>query len=194
MSKFTKLLEKTVGQSSESREQDRQNLSIEELQLLKIRDECYDMVNTSSFFSGAVAVVPIPGMDLATDVSILMNLLPKINRKFGLSAKQVEALDPQLKQMTLIAITKIGTTLIGKYITREAVIKTVTTAGAKIATASTAKTGFKFVPFLGSVLSGGISYAAMRIVGRSHVNDCYQVALEVLRQQQKLAASTKQPN
>lgn len=194
MSKFTKLLEKTVGQSSESREQDRQNLSIEELQLLKIRDECYDMVNTSSFFSGAVAVVPIPGMDVATDVSILMNLLPKINRKFGLSAEQVEALDPQLKQMTLIAITKIGTTLIGKYITREAVIKTVTTAGAKIATASTAKTGFKFVPFLGPVLSGGISYAAMRIVGRSHVNDCYQVALEVLRQQQKLAASTKQPN
>ncbi|MDK7178191.1 hypothetical protein QP445_12240, partial [Micrococcus luteus] len=138
-------------------------------------------------FSGAVAAVPIPGMDIATDVSILMNLLPKINKKFGLSAEQVEALDPQLKQMTLIAITKIGTSLIGKYITREAVVKSVTTAGAKIAATSTAKTGFKFVPFLGPVLSGGISYAAMRIVGRAHVNDCYQVALEVLQQKQKLA-------
>lgn len=187
MSKFTKLVQSTVARSRQSTPLDKEKLSIEELQLLKIRDECYEMVNTSSFFSGAVAAVPIPGMDIATDVSILMNLLPKINKKFGLSAEQVEALDPQLKQMTLIAITKIGTSLIGKYITREAVVKSVTTAGAKIAATSTAKTGFKFVPFLGPVLSGGISYAAMRIVGRAHVNDCYQVALEVLQQKQKLA-------
>ena len=187
MTKFTKLVQSTVARSRQSTPLDKEKLSIEELQLLKIRDECYEMVNTSSFFSGAVAAVPIPGMDIATDVSILMNLLPKINKKFGLSAEQVEALDPQLKQITLIAITKIGTSLIGKYITREAVVKSVTTAGAKIAATSTAKTGFKFVPFLGPVLSGGISYAAMRIVGRAHVNDCYQVALEVLQQKQKLA-------
>ena len=187
MSKFTKLVQSTVARSRQSTPLDKEKLSIEELQLLKIRDECYEMVNTSSFFSGAVAAVPIPGMDIATDVSILMKLLPKINKKFGLSAEQVEALDPQLKQITLIAITKIGTSLIGKYITREAVVKSVTTAGAKIAATSTAKTGFKFVPFLGPVLSGGISYAAMRIVGRAHVNDCYQVALEVLQQKQKLA-------
>lgn len=187
MTKFTKLVQSTVARSRQSTPLDKEKLSIEELQLLKIRDECYEMVNTSSFFSGAVAAVPIPGMDIATDVSILMKLLPKINKKFGLSAEQVEALDPQLKQMTLIAITKIGTSLIGKYITREAVVKSVTTAGAKIAATSTAKTGFKFVPFLGPVLSGGISYAAMRIVGRAHVNDCYQVALEVLQQKQKLA-------
>ncbi|WP_048768018.1 hypothetical protein [Oligella urethralis] len=187
MSKFTKLVQSTVARSRQSTLPDKEKLSIEELQLLRIRDECYEMVNTSSFFSGAVAAVPIPGMDIATDVSILMKLLPKINKKFGLSAEQVEALDPQLKQMTLIAITKIGTSLIGKYITREAVVKSVTTAGAKIAATSTAKTGFKFVPFLGPVLSGGISYAAMRIVGRAHVNDCYQVALEVLQQKQKLA-------
>lgn len=187
MSKFTKLVQSTVARSRQSTPLDKEKLSIEELQLLRIRDECYEMVNTSSFFSGAVAAVPIPCMDIATDVSILMKLLPKINKKFGLSAEQVEALDPQLKQITLIAITKIGTSLIGKYITREAVVKSVTTAGAKIAATSTAKTGFKFVPFLGPVLSGGISYAAMRIVGRAHVNDCYQVALEVLQQKQKLA-------
>lgn len=187
MSKFTKLVQSTVARSRQSTPLDKEKLSIEELQLLRIRDECYEMVNTSSFFSGAVAAVPIPGMDIATDVSILMKLLPKINKKFGLSAEQVEALDPQLKQITLIAITKIGTSLIGKYITREAVVKSVTTAGAKIVATSTAKTGFKFVPFLGPVLSGGISYAAMRIVGRAHVNDCYQVALEVLQQKQKLA-------
>lgn len=164
------------------------NLSIEELHLQKIRDECFEMVNSSSFFSGAVAAVPIPGVDIATDVSILMNLIPKINKKFGLSAEQIEALDPQLKELTLIAITKIGTALIGKLITREAILKTVATTSSKVAATSTAKTGFKFVPFLGPILAGGISYGAMRFVGRAHVNDCYKVALEVMKQRKKLAA------
>ncbi|MDO5667020.1 MAG: hypothetical protein Q4G44_04260 [Alcaligenaceae bacterium] len=200
MSKFTNIIpKKAVSSLKNIRKKtesgvvdpaikDVQNLSIEELHLLKIRDECYELVSSSSFFSGAVAAVPIPGIDIATDVSILMNLIPKINKKFGLSAEQIEALDPQLKEMTLIAITKIGTALIGKLITREAVIKTVTTAGAKAATAGTAKTGFKFVPFLGPVLAGGISYGAMRFVGRSHVNDCYKVALDVMQQRKILAA------
>ena len=107
MTKFTKLVQSTVARSRQSTPLDKEKLSIEELQLLKIRDECYEMVNTSSFFSGAVAAVPIPGMDIATDVSILMNLLPKINKKFGLSAEQVEALDPQLKQMTLMSGTPL---------------------------------------------------------------------------------------
>ncbi|NLA88433.1 MAG: hypothetical protein GX844_01070, partial [Alcaligenaceae bacterium] len=128
---------KNMGKKSDAQ----QDLSIEELHLLKLRDECYEMVNTSSFFSGAVAAVPIPGVDIATDVSILMNLIPKINKKFGLSAEQIEALDPQLKEMTLIAITKIGTALIGKLITREAVLKTVATTSSKVAASTGAKTG-----------------------------------------------------
>jgi uncharacterized protein (DUF697 family) len=173
---------KNMGKKSDAQ----QDLSIEELHLLKLRDECYEMVNTSSFFSGAVAAVPIPGVDIATDVSILMNLIPKINKKFGLSAEQIEALDPQLKEMTLIAITKIGTALIGKLITREAVLKTVATTSSKVAASTGAKTGVKFLPFLGPVLAGGISYGAMRFVGRAHVNDCYEVALEVMRQRKRL--------
>lgn len=190
-----KIISKKTQPSATTEEaQSTKNLSIEELHLLKIRDECYEMVSSSSLFSGAVAAVPIPGVDIATDVSILMKLIPKINRKFGLSAEQIEALDPQLKELTLIAITKIGTALIGKLITREAVIKTVTTAGAKVATAGTAKSGAKFIPFLGPVLAGGISYGAMRFVGRAHVNDCYRVALEVMNQRKMLAAEQSKTN
>lgn len=158
--------------------------SIGELQLQKIRDECFEMVNSSSFFSGAVAVVPIPGLDVANDVSILMRLIPKINKKFGLSPEQIDELDPQLKELTLIAITKIGTGLIGKYVTREAAVRAVSAIGTKAATATVTKTGLKYVPLLGPVLSGGISYAAMRFVGRAHVNDCYKVALSLLEQSQ----------
>ena len=164
------------------------DLSIEELQLQKIRDECYDMVNKSSYYSGAVAAVPIPGLDIANDISILTRLLPKINKKFGLSPEQIEELDPQLKELTLISISKIGTNLIGKYVTREAAVKAVTAVSTRAATATVTKTGLKYVPFLGPVLAGGISYGAMRYVGRSHVNDCYKIALSVLEQNKVLTA------
>lgn len=167
-------------------------LSAEERQLRLLRDECYAMVNKSSLQSGAVAAIPIPGVDLANDVTILMNLIPKINEKFGLSPEQIDALDPKQKEITLIAITKIGTSLIGRFLTRDAVLKTVTSAGTKLATTATAKTGAKIVPMLGPVISGGISYGAMRFVGRSHVNDCYQVALEVLQKRQLLLGYDKE--
>lgn len=164
-------------------------LSIEELHLQKIRDECYELVNSSSFFSGAVAAVPIPGIDVANDITILTKLIPKINKKFGLSPEQIDELNPQLKELTLITITKIGTGLIGKYITREMAVKAVTAVSTKAATATVAKTGLRYVPLLGPVLSGGISYGAMRFVGRSHVNDCYRIALSVLEQSKALAAA-----
>ena len=164
------------------------DLPPEVLQLQKIRDECYDMVNTSSYYSGAVAAVPIPGLDIANDISILTRLLPKINKKFGLSPEQIDQLDPQLKELTLIAITKLGTNLIGKYVTREAAVKAVTAISTKAATTAVTKTGLKYVPLLGPVLSGGISFGAMRYVGRAHVNDCYKIALSVLEQSRNLAA------
>lgn len=164
------------------------NLSAEELQLQKIRDECYDMVNKSSYYSGAVAAVPIPGLDVANDISILTRLLPKINKKFGLSPEQIDDLNPQLKELTLVAITKVGTNLIGKYVTREAAVKAVTAFSTKAATTAVTKTGLKYIPLLGPVLSGGISYGAMRYVGRAHVNDCYKIALSVMEQSKEITA------
>ena len=39
--------------------------------------------------SALVAVVPIPGPDIAADVSSLMEMVPAINRRFGLAPEQV---------------------------------------------------------------------------------------------------------
>ena len=41
--------------------------------------------------------VPLPGLDVAADVALLTQLIPAINREFGLTPAQIEALSPTTK-------------------------------------------------------------------------------------------------
>lgn len=63
-------------------------------QIDTVAKECRRLVSRRALFAAGVAVVPIPGLDWATNVGVLVKLLPDINRKFGLSAEQVERLAP----------------------------------------------------------------------------------------------------
>lgn len=52
--------------------------TIAELDL--IREECRSMVAKRAAVSGTVSLLPVPGADVLTDVGILMELLPSINK------------------------------------------------------------------------------------------------------------------
>jgi uncharacterized protein (DUF697 family) len=80
--------------------------TIEELE--QIRKECKSMVTKRAAASGGAVLVPVPGADVLADVGILMQLLPAINGKFGLSEKQLEGLDAETKSMVYGFITSIG--------------------------------------------------------------------------------------
>lgn len=146
-------------------------------QLDQVRDECRRIVTRRAGLSAGVAVIPIPGLDIGTDVSILLALLPMINEKFGLSAQQLEQLHPNRKKMTFIAITGVGSRIIGKTITREVVTLLLKRVGIRIATKSVAR----FVPLIGSAASAGLSFSAMKLLGNSHIDDCYRVVSQVLQ-------------
>jgi hypothetical protein len=81
-----------------------------------IRDECKSMVTTRASISAGAAMVPLPGIDIGGDIALLVEMIPAINRKFGLTPEQIDQLDPQVKKIILVAITSIGSELIGKYI------------------------------------------------------------------------------
>lgn len=81
------------------------------------------MVNKRATASGLAGAIPVPGVDVGTDVAIMMELIPKINRKFGLSEEQIEQLDVESKKMILVLATSIGSEMIGKMISK----KTITT-------------------------------------------------------------------
>mgnify|MGYP006186968683 CR=1 FL=1 len=93
-----------------------------------------------------------------------------------LSPEQIEALDPQLKKIMLVAISSIGSELVGKLVTRPLLLKVLQRIGLRLATKSAAR----FVPLLGQALAASLSFGAMKLVGNAHVDDCYAVARKVL--------------
>ncbi|MFD1139229.1 hypothetical protein PUW24_05955 [Paenibacillus urinalis] len=150
--------------------------TLEELEA--IRKECRSMVNTRAFASGGTALVPIPGTDVVADVGMLMQLLPAINDKFGLSEKQLSGMDAESKAAIYGLVMSMGSAVIGKLITRELVIKLLQKVGVRMA----AKQAARIIPIAGHALSAALSFSAMRYVGNKHVEDCYNVARQLIEQ------------
>ena len=140
-------------------------------ELIAVRDECYAMVSKRAFLSGGGAAVPLPGTDVALDVAILMQLIPAINKQFGLSEDQIADYDPAMKQMLYQVIKRAGLALVGQELTKTLVTQILKKVAGRVAV----KQLMKFVPFIGQVVNVGIGYTAMRYVGRSHVDDCFDV-------------------
>ena len=137
-----------------------------------VRASCRALVNSRSGASALVAAIPLPGPDVAADISILMEMIPAINRRFGLAPDQVAELSPAIQGVVLASISRVSSTLVGRALTKELVVILLKRIGVRIA----AKSAARFVPLLGSVVSAGISFAAMRMVGNKHVDDCHAVA------------------
>ena len=145
-------------------------------QLDAIRESCRGMVTRCATLSAGAAIVPIPGLDIGTDVAILLQLLPKINEKFGLSPAQIEGLDVDTKRVVMMFVSTVGSNLVGRIVTRDLVIKILTKMGVRVTT----KGVVKFVPLVGQAVSAGISFGAMRMLGNSHIDDCYEIARRAL--------------
>ncbi|WP_062238116.1 hypothetical protein [Fictibacillus sp. FJAT-27399] len=152
--------------------------TIEELEA--IRTECRVLVNKRASASAAAAVIPIPGVDVGADITIMMELLPAINEKFGLAPGQIEKMDATLKGKIIVLITSAGSQFAGRVVTKQMISLLLKKAGKRIAV----KQVTKFVPFVGQAVAAGISFAAMKYLGNSHIEECYQVCKKMIEEQQ----------
>ncbi len=141
-----------------------------------IRDQCRALVTRRAALSAGAAVVPLPVFDVGADVAILVKLLPAINERFGLTPAQIDALDAETKRVVMMFISGVGSSLIGKLISRELVVKVLMKLGARVTT----KGIVKFVPLLGQAISASISFGAMKLLGNQHIDDCHAVAKRTL--------------
>ncbi|MEC0109789.1 hypothetical protein P4H27_22730 [Paenibacillus taichungensis] len=149
-------------------------------QLEQVRKECRTMVKKRATASAGTTLVPLPGTDVLADVGMLMQLLPAINNKFGLSQKQLDGMDPETKSMIYGFVMSIGSKVIGRMVTKELVVQVLKRVGVRVATKSVAK----FVPFAGQGLAAALSFTAMRYVGNKHVEDCYEVVKRMIEQRE----------
>lgn len=140
-------------------------------QIDAVANECRRMVSRRALVAAGVAVVPIPGVDWATSVGVLLKLLPDINHKFGLSAEQVERLAPDRRLVVFKAITAGGTMLVGRIVTRELVVALLRMVGVRLS----AQQAVKYVPIAGQGLSAVLNYGALRYVCEQHIRQCMSI-------------------
>lgn len=141
----------------------------------RARETCRKLVRKRAAVSAGVAAVPLPGVDVLSDLATFSLLIEEVNRAFGLTPEQIERLQPRLRIVAYEAAAAIGGMLVGKVITRELVLRLFKKSGIKLAAKSVAR----FVPFAGQLASAAIGYALFQKMGYQHVDACVKVAQEV---------------
>ena len=144
--------------------------SIAELE--KIRASCKAMVKRRAATSGGMSLIPIPGVDIAGDVGMLLQLIPSLNQKFGLTPEQIDELDTRHQVLIYAMLKKVGTDLVGRAVTKRLVVAALKKVGGRVA----AKQVLKYIPFAGQAAAVALSVAAMMYLGNSHIDACFEVA------------------
>lgn len=145
-------------------------------ELISIRTECHIMVKKRAIFAAAASSLPFPGFDISCDVAILLELIPAINRKYGLSPEQIAGYSPKVKQIIFQVIKRAGLAMIGAEITRTLLTQTLK----RVAGRGFTRQVLKFVPIIGWSANAAIGFGAMLYVGNSHARDCFNVCKNVI--------------
>ena len=130
------------------------------------------LLHKRAMFAAVASAVPVPGLDWAVDAALLSKLIPAINKEFGLAPEQIDQLDPKKREQVEKAVAMVGSVLVGKFISRDLIIK----AGTKIGTRMATKQLAKYIPLAGQLVAASVGYAAIRYFGEEHMKDCIRVA------------------
>jgi hypothetical protein len=130
------------------------------------------LLHRRALVGAAASTVPMPGLDWAVDAALLSKLIPAINAEFGLTPRQLDALPAHKRDQVQTALASVGTVLIGKFITRDLVLRMAQKAGMRL----TARQAAKYVPIAGQAVSAIMGYTALRYFGEEHIKDCVRVA------------------
>ena len=143
--------------------------------IAEVRERCRRLVRRRAAVAAGVSAVPIPGVDIVSDMKLFTQLIDEVNTAFGLTAEQVERLQPQYRMIAYEAAVSVGGMLVGKLITRDLVFKLLARSGKKLV----AKQASKVVPLAGQVASAAIGFFAFRQIGYQHVDACVKVVEEL---------------
>jgi uncharacterized protein (DUF697 family) len=132
---------------------------------------CKKLVTKRAAMASASSLIPLPGLDIAADIGLLMELIPQINKEFGLTPEQIGTLNPQKQLMVYKAIVALGGAMVGKLVTKEIIVHALKAVGVRL----TVKQAAKYVPLAGQALAATLGFAAMKYIGHQHIKDCSKV-------------------
>lgn len=118
---------------------------------------------------------PIPGADLAIDLSALAALLVRIRGHYGLSDSKLE------RYLQYAPAVKALTDKMLKYATREGVLA----LARRFASRQLEKQVTKMVPFIGQAVAASVGYGITLQVGFEFLETCHELALQVMKAELK---------
>lgn len=152
------------------------------------------LLKKRAMIGAAASSIPIPGLDWAVDAALLSRLLPRINKEFGLTPEQLDELSPSKREQVQKAVAMVGSVVIGKFITRDVVMRLSRVAGMRMTT----KQAAKYVPLAGQMAAAALGYATLRYLGERHIQDCIRVVehaeLDIPTRLRRAAHTVKQSN
>jgi len=151
--------------------------------LSTVREQCRRIVRKRATMAAGFSAVPLPGLDLVSDISLFTKLIDEVNTAFGLTEQQILRLQPKYRLLAYEAAIGVGGMMVGRLVTRDVLLRVFKKVGVRIAS----KTAAKLVPVAGSVVSAAIGFAVFRKLGYQHVEACVRVA-EKLNQARTVGA------
>jgi hypothetical protein len=141
-----------------------------------VRKKCRSLVLRRAAVTAGLSALPIPGIDIAADITMLARVIDDINLEFGLTPEQVARLQPKMRLIVYEMAVGVGGLMIGRIVTRDAVARLLRRGGFKAA----ARYSVKIVPIAGQIAAASISFAAFRALANQHIEACARIASAVL--------------
>jgi uncharacterized protein (DUF697 family) len=145
------------------------------LDLDQVRRECRALVKRRAALAASVSFIPLPGVDLITDVAVLLKLLPEINTRFGLDDAQIKTLSPARKALAYQLMVGTGGFLAKRITASQMLSMTVQRIGVRLSVMEATR----FVPIVGQAAAAGIAFFALNHLANKHIDECAALARQV---------------
>ena len=140
-----------------------------------LRQECRTMARRRAALAAATSLIPIPGIDLATDLALMARLINRINEHFGLSDEQIGRLSKQRQALVYRLLAGAGGTLAARLTTPVLIGRIVRVVGVRLTTMQ----ALRLVPIAGQLVAAGIGYWSVNTVAMRHIAHCERIVGEL---------------
>ena len=151
-------------------------------QNVSLRQVCRALARRRAALAAASSLIPIPGVDLATDLILLSRVIGRINEHYGLSEAQIGALSSQRQVLLFRLLSNAGGTLALRLTTPGLIARLVRLIGIRL----TAMEAVRLVPIAGQLVAAGIGYWSFNTVTSRHIAHCERIVAELDRRGEML--------
>lgn len=143
------------------------------------RESCEKLITVSAGASAINAINPIPGLDIACDISVLLGLFMSIRNSYGLTTEKLESLGHHYGKSVLIQQAQPLITNIIISSTQAGILNFLKNFAGRQLT----KQVTKYIPLIGQGVAASVGYAITKNAGSSYLDDCHKLAEIILKEE-----------